>query len=133
MELPYLHRAHVEQLSREVAAALEKSGFDALAVHSGAPLKRTDADDQYWPLRPTPHFQHWLPLAEPGCLLVVVPGRKPFLVRPRAQSFWEAPASPEVDYFWSSFEVVEALPPLPRGRVAFVGDDARAGAELKIA
>src|SRR2546423_1236730 len=71
MELPYLHRAHVEQLSREVAAALEKSGFDALAVHSGAPLKRTDADDQYWPLRPTPHFQHWLPLEGPrrcgGC------------------------------------------------------------------
>ncbi|TMA13949.1 MAG: Xaa-Pro dipeptidase, partial [Deltaproteobacteria bacterium] len=97
----------MDQLSREVAAALDKTGFDALAVHSGAPLKRTGADDQYWPLRPTPHFQHWLPLAEPGCLLIVVPGRKPVLVRPPAQSFWEAPAPPEVDHFWSSFEVVE--------------------------
>src|SRR5438445_2949592 len=133
MDLRYLHRGHVEELSRNIAAALEKTGFSALAVHSGAPLKRTDADDQYWPLRPTPHFQHWLPLAEPGCLLIVVPGRKPVLARPAAQSFWEAPAPPEVDHFWSSFELVEALPPLPAGRVAFVGDEERAAAELKIA
>ncbi len=123
----------MEELSQNIAAALEKTGFSALAVHSGAPLKRTDADDQYWPLRPTPHFQHWLPLAEPGCLLIVVPGRKPVLARPAAQSFWEAPAPPEVDHFWSSFELVEALPPLPAGRVAFVGDEERAAAELKIA
>src|SRR5438105_3707415 len=124
MELRYLHRAHVEQLSREVAAALEKSGFDALAVHSGAPLKRTQADDQYWPLRPTPHFQHWLPLAEPGCLLIVTPGRKPVLVRPPAQSFWEAPPPLETDYFWDSFEVVERPPALPGSRLAFSGDAA---------
>jgi len=133
MDLGYLHRGHVEELSQNIAAALEKTGFSALAVHSGAPLKRTDADDQYWPLRPTPHFQHWLPLAEPGCLLILVPGRKPVLARPAAQSFWEAPAPPEVDHFWSSFELVEALPPLPAGRVAFVGDEERAAAELKIA
>src|SRR5438132_789945 len=133
MDLRYLHRGHVEELSRNIAAALENTGFSALAVHSGAPLKRTDADDQYWPLRPTPHFQHWLPVAEPGCLLIVVPGRKPVLARPAAQSFWEAPAPPEVDHFWSSFELVEALPPLPAGRVAFVGDEERAAAELKIA
>jgi Xaa-Pro dipeptidase len=133
MDLRYLHRAHVEQLSREVAAALEKTGFDALALHSGAPLKRTEADDQHWPLRPTPHFQHWLPLAEPGCLLILVPGRQPVLVRPPVRSFWESPAPPEEDHFWASFEVVELVPPLPPGRVAFVGDEARAAAELKIA
>src|SRR6267143_5581227 len=132
MDLRYLHRGHVEELSRNIAAALEKTGFSALAVHSGAPLKRTDADDQYWPLRPTPHFQHWLPLAEPGCLLIVVPGRKPLLVRPPVQSFWEAPPAPESDHFWGSFEVVETVPQLPGGRVAFVGDDARAAAGLKI-
>jgi Xaa-Pro dipeptidase len=133
MDLGHLHRAHVEQLSREVAAALEKTGFTALAVHSGTPLKRTGADDQYWPLRPTPHFQHWLPLAEPGCLLMVVPGRKPVLVRPPVQSFWEASPAAESDHFWASFELVEAVPPLPAGRMAFVGDDGRAAAELKIA
>src|SRR2546423_5809683 len=133
MDLRYLHREHVGELSRDIAAALEKTGFSALAVHSGAPLKRTDADDQYWPLRPTPHFQHWLPLAEPGCLLLVVPGRKPVLFRPPVQSYWEAPAPPQGDHFWASFEVVEAVPPRPPGRVAFVGDEAGAAAGLKIA
>jgi len=132
MDLGDLHRAHVGQLLRQVAAPLEYGGFSALVVHSGTPLKRTDADDQYWPLRPTPHFQHWLPLAEPGCLLIVVPGRKPVLVHPRPQSFWEAPAPPETDHFWDSFEVVDAAPAFPKGRVAFVGDDAAAAAALKI-
>src|SRR5438067_95407 len=132
MDLANLHRAHVGQLLHGVAEALEKSGFTALVLHSGTPLKRTDADDQFWPLRATPHFQHWLPLAEPGCLLIVVPGRKPVLVRPRPQSFWEAPAAPETDHFWDSFEVTEVAPGLPGGRVAFVGDDAAAAAALKI-
>jgi Xaa-Pro dipeptidase len=132
MDVGNLHRAHVGQVSQRVADALEKCGFTALTVHSGTPVKRTDADDQYWPLRPTPHFQHWLPLAEPGCLLIVVPGRKPVLVRPQQQSFWEAPAPPETDHFWDSFEVVDAAPDLPAGRVAFVGDDATAAAALKI-
>src|SRR5437660_878657 len=81
MDLASLHRAHVESLQRGVAAALEKTGFGALAIHSGSPVKRTEADDAYWSLRPTPHFQHWLPLAEPGGLLVVQPGKQPKLVR----------------------------------------------------
>jgi hypothetical protein len=54
------------------------------------------------------------------------------LVRPPVRSFWEAPAPPESDHFWSSFEVVETAPKLPPGRIAFVGDDARAAAALKI-
>src|SRR5438067_1734149 len=105
MDLAALHRAHVETLSRGTEAALEKAGFAAVAIHSGTALKRTEADDQYWPLRPTPHFQHWLPLAEPGCWLVIAPGRKPSLHRSLEYSFWEAPAAPESDHFWGSFEV----------------------------
>jgi Xaa-Pro dipeptidase len=133
MDFKNLHRAHVEELARGAAAALEKTGFSALIVHSGTPSKRTEADDQYWPLRPTPHFQHWLPLAEPGCLLIAAPGRQPVLVRPPIQSFWEAPAPPQSDHFWDSFDVMEAVPQLPTGRIAFVGDDARAAAALRIA
>ncbi|MGZ6123400.1 MAG: hypothetical protein ACXWLR_00480, partial [Myxococcales bacterium] len=133
MDLFSLHRAHVQQLSRLVAAALERTGFSALVVHSGTPVKRTEADDQFWPLRVTPHFQHWMPLAEPGCLLIVAPSRKPILVRPPVRSYWEAPAPPESDHFWESFEVVDKPPPLPAGRAAFVGDDARAAAARGIA
>lgn len=132
MDLASLHRAHVDQLLSRTSSALEKGGYSALAIHSGAPLKRTEADDQYWPLRPTPHFQHWLPLSDPGCVLVIAPGRKPHLHRPRSQSFWEAPAEPETDHFWGSFEVSEDKPRFPAGKVAFVGDDARAAAALGI-
>src|SRR3954451_5658791 len=74
-----LHREHAGILQKGVEQALSASGFDALAIHSGTPLKRTEADDQYWSLRPTPHFQHWAPLTEPGCLVVGRPGKKPLL------------------------------------------------------
>src|SRR5438132_6840519 len=104
MDLASLHRAHVETLQRGTAAALSESGFSALVIHSGTALKRTEADDQYWPLRPTPHFQHWLPLAEPGCLLAIEPGRAPRLTRTLEPSYWEMPAPPESDHFWGAFE-----------------------------
>ena len=132
MDLGYLHKSHVDELSQGVAEALEKFGFSTLLLHSGTPLKRTAADDQYWPLRPTPHFQHWTPLAEPGCLLIVTPGKRPVLVKPPAASFWEAPPQPESDHFWASFELVESVPPLPPGRAAFVGDDLQAAAALEV-
>ena len=127
-----LHRAHVSRLAADTGQALRKHGYDALVVHSGAPQKRAQADDQYWPLRVTPEFQHWLPLMEPGCALVVEPGRKPRLLRLRETNFWEALALPETDHFWGSFDVVEASSApamrdlLPRAHVAFIGDEVAA-------
>ena len=134
-----LHRAHVSRLAADTGQALRKHGYDALVVHSGAPQKRTQADDQYWPLRVTPEFQHWLPLMEPGCALVVEPGRKPRLLRLRETNFWEALALPETDHFWGSFDVVEASSApamrdlLPRARVAFIGDEVAAAEAWGIA
>ncbi len=132
MDLESLHRAHIAQVSKGTAAALEEAGFAALLIHSGTPLKRTLADDNFFPLRITPHFHHWLPLQEAGCTLLVVPGRKPQLFRPAELNIWEAPAPPESDHFWSAFEVSAGAPLLPAGRVAFVGDDLRAAATLGI-
>src|SRR5258708_36844908 len=132
MDLESLHRRHVEQLSGKTAAALEKTGYAALLLHSGTPLKRTGADDQYWSLRVTPHFHHWLPLQESGSSLLIVPGRRPRLFRPDEQSIWEAPVPPESDHFWGAFEVSRGAPVLPQGRIAFVGDDLRAAEALGI-
>jgi Xaa-Pro dipeptidase len=131
-QLESLHRAHVEELQRGVAGALENAGFSALAIHSGTPLKRTETDDQFWPLRVTPHFQHWLPLAEAGCVLLVQPGKRPRLVRSPQQSFWETPAPPETDHFWSAFEVSEDARPLVPAGAAFIGDDLRAAEAMNI-
>src|SRR5579864_9322252 len=39
--------------------------WDVIAIHSGSLLRRSEFDDQFWPLRPTPHWQHWLMLNEP--------------------------------------------------------------------
>src|SRR5882762_4549715 len=134
-----LHRAHVSRLAADTGQVLREHGYDGLVIHSGAPQKRTLADDQYWPLRVTPEFQHWLPLAEPGCALVVEPGRKPRLLRLRETNFWEALAPPDSDHFWGSFDVAEvaseaaARELVPRGRVAFIGDEGAAAAAWGIA
>jgi Xaa-Pro dipeptidase len=139
LDLESLYRAHAQIVLRRTAAALQQNGWDALAIHSGSPQKRTNVDDNYWPLRPTPEFQHWAPLSEPGCAIIVESGKKPKLVRLLSTSFWEDPAPPECDWFWSSFEVVELRDPaavrehVPRGRVAFLGDDLEAAAAWGIA
>jgi Xaa-Pro dipeptidase len=134
MDLAALYREHLEKLSRGAAAALQKAGFDALLIHSGNPVKKTEADDQYWALRVTPHFHHWLPLTEPGCAVVLVPGHQPKLHRAVHDSFWEALREPESDHFWAGFEVLGPAKrgELPQGRIAFVGDDLRAARELGI-
>jgi Xaa-Pro dipeptidase len=132
MDLASAYRTHIETVSAGVAAALEKTGHTALLVHSGTPLKRTETDDQYWALRVTPHFHHWLPLTEPGCAVLFVPGEKPALLRAVHDSYWEALREPESQHFWAEFEVrgPAKKDELPAGRVAFVGDDLRAAREL---
>jgi Xaa-Pro dipeptidase len=132
-ELDLLYLRHVAMLEGAVAKALEGGGWDAVVVHSGAPLPRSVYDDQCWPLRPCPHFQHWAPLAEPDALIVVRPGRRTRLVRTAHPSFWEAPAPPETEAFHGAFDVVtakgapEARALVGGGRVAFVGEDASRG------
>jgi Xaa-Pro dipeptidase len=138
-ELSRLHREHVAQLQRGAGAALEAAGYGAVALHSGTPQLRTRFDDRFWPLQPSPCFQHWLPLAEPGCVLVVSTGKQPIVMRTRETSFWEAPAPPETDHFWGPFAVRDIPHPqaakehLPPGRTAFIGDDLAAAAALGFA
>ena len=66
-DLTSLYREHLDQLGARYADALTTCGYEAVVVHSGSSLKRSEFDDQYWPLRVTQHFQHWLPLADPDC------------------------------------------------------------------
>lgn len=125
-----LYRAHVSALDKGYAVALSAAGFDGVVIHSGTPTKRTNVDDQYWPLRPTPEFQHWVPLSEPHCYVIVEAGKKTRLVWPESKDFWERPAAPEATHFMSVLDVSrDAAPDLPKGkRYCFIGDDtARAG------
>jgi Xaa-Pro dipeptidase len=124
-----LHRAHLAELERRYGRALAEHGYDALVIHSGVPVARTAFDDQYWPLRPTPHFQHWLPLAQPDCALLVRPGQRPKLIWAQPPNFWEKPATPESDFWLTQFDIVvvedaaDARAHLhPSGKLAFVGE-----------
>src|SRR6185436_17986586 len=104
-------------------------GYDAVVVHSGTPRKKTEFDDQFWPLRVTPHFQHWLPLVTAGSALLIRPGARPKLLWLREENFWEQPPEVPGHYWQGSFEIVqlatqrEMRPLIPRGRVAFIGED----------
>jgi Xaa-Pro dipeptidase len=121
---------HVADLQQRSARVLQDQGWDAIAIHSGSLAKRSRYDDQYWPLRVCPHFQYWLPLAEPDCALVVRPGQRAKLLRRADTSFWENPAPPESEAFREAMDVVPLRDPadvkqyLGAGRVAFVGEDA---------
>ena len=125
-----LHRAHVGELERRYARALSEHGYDAVAIHSGVAKSRTSFDDQYWPLRPTPEFQHWLPLAQADCVLLVRPGQRPRLIWCQPPNFWEKPPLPESDFWLAPFDIVvvedvaDARAHLhPSGRIAFVGEE----------
>jgi Xaa-Pro dipeptidase len=128
-ELDRLYVDHVTWLEDAVAGVLARQGWDAVVLHSGSPTPRSVFDDQSWPLRLCPHFQHWVPLAEPDCILVVRPGKRPCLVRAASPSFWEGPPEPETDAFTRTFDVVAAPTAeaarnhVGGGRVAFVGED----------
>ena len=138
-DLVSLYPDHLARLAQGYARALDANGFDAVVIHSGTARKRVDVDDQYWPVRPTPHLQHWVPLAEPDALLVVRPGRRPSLLRVTRFDFWEHPFAPEGDHFAPHFDAVsldaidDAKAHLPAGRVAFVGDDRSRAALLGFA
>jgi Xaa-Pro dipeptidase len=121
--LPRLHRAHVDELGRRYAPLFARFGVDALVVHSGTAQRKTRYDDQYWPLRPNPHFQHWLALEEAGALLVVRPARTTVLWRSTTFDFWEAPA--RVDRaMLEPFEVREVTGALPLAEIVASGERA---------
>jgi Xaa-Pro dipeptidase len=127
-----LHRAHVSELERRYAQALAENGYDAVVIHSGVAKSRTAFDDQFWPLRPAPEFQHWLPLGQPDCALLIRPGHRPKLIWPQPPNFWEKPALPETDFWLPQFDgiVVEDAADArahlhPSGKLAFVGEETR--------
>ncbi len=129
-ELDSLYLRHVATLHAAFESLLAEHGWDAVVLHAGSPAARSTFDDQKWPLRPCPHFQHWVPLAEADAVLVVRPGRRPLLVRAAATSFWEAPAPPETEAFRDGMDVTtagsagEVRSLVGGGHVAFVGEDA---------
>jgi Xaa-Pro dipeptidase len=139
--LPALYADHLAELDRRYVGVCRDAGLDGIVIHSGTALKKSQFDDQFFPLVVVPTFRHWLPLAVEGCALWVRPGQKPVLFSNVATSFWEGPLPVESDHFWSGFEVREVTTAgqirealaHAVGRTAFVGEDHAFGRALGFA
>ncbi len=123
-----LFRSHVAVLDAAYDRILAAHQLDAVVIHSGTPKKRSAYDDQYWPLRPTPHFEHWIALGEAGCLLVKQVGKPARVIWPRVTDFWERPRPPEIEHVQDALELLrcsfaQVSDFVPTGHVAFVGED----------
>ena len=135
--LSQLYRDHIRTVEARYAAALAATGFDVVIVHSGTPKKRTELDDQYFPLRPTPEFHLWAPLTDPDCFVVFESGKKAQLVWPECKSFWERPAPPNATHFMATLDVRRIDQPdlaaFTGKRVAWYGEDVARASTLGIA
>ena len=131
LDLADAYRYHLRVIEGRYGAAMQTLGLDRLVIHSGTPKPRTVFDDQFWNLRPTPHFQHWLALAEADSALVIEPGKRPKLVWHRSTSIWEQPPEPEWMEWTSFFDIVtvgtpdevKAHLPAQDAKTAFLGED----------
>lgn len=123
-----LYQRHIEYVQTAYEGAIAAAGFDALVLHSGCATLQSRFDDQYWPFKPTPTFAHWLPLRRPDVALLVQPGKRPIVISPVVEDFWEGELEPESHLFWSVFDRIDihdlnsVRTHLPGGRVAFIGD-----------
>src|SRR3989338_11676271 len=93
--LDRLYGHHVADLTLRTRGVLAETEWDALVFHSGTPLRRSMFDDQYWPLRPVPHFEHWAHLPWPYGAIVVWTERSPQLSFCRTSDFWEGWKEPD--------------------------------------
>ena len=120
---------HVAALERAYAHVLAEHRFDGVVIASGRATIKNRFDDQWWPLAVTPTFSHWLPLREPDAALVIVPGKRPRLVRVKHEDYWDSAPQAESDHFWDAFDVVEVASAaeiarhLPEGHVALVASE----------
>jgi Xaa-Pro dipeptidase len=132
-----LFQAHLARLQSRYETVLKTHALDAIVIHSGTPKKRSEFDDQFFALRPTPHFQHWVALEEPECVILVRAGHKPKLFWPIIDSFWEKPRAPEMAHAENAFELERpkgtwSLKDTLPARTAFVGENAARAAEWGI-
>ena len=137
--LALLYLNHIRAVEARYAAAITGAGFDVVVIHSGSPKKRSEWDDQFFPLRPTPEFHLWAPLTEPDCYVIFEAGKKTRLLWPESKSVWERPAAPDATYFLDMLDVhrmgdpdLKTLSSAGR-KVAFYGEDVARAATLGFA
>jgi Xaa-Pro dipeptidase len=88
-----LYSEHLRTIRQRADHALERAGYQSLAVYSGA-LAIQFLDDTIYPFKVNPHFKGWVPVTDnPECFIVYTPGEKPRLLFHRPQDYWHKPAA----------------------------------------
>ncbi len=98
-DIDQLFPAHLGELTRRADAALQASGFDAMAVYSGQ-QGCYFLDDYGWPFKANPLFHQWVPLDDaPQSWLVYTLGETPVLCFYQPEDYWHRPpAVPTADW-----------------------------------
>ncbi|MEW5305192.1 MAG: hypothetical protein WDW36_007752 [Sanguina aurantia] len=136
-DLATLYASHLQTLGERADDALATSGFDALVIAAGMPLRKF-LDDQDQPFIVSPQFKHWLPLTDaPGSWIIYTPGRKPKLVFLQPRDYWHVVPDAPSGYWISHFDITivrtaaDAVAQLPHGNHAILAaaHSAQAGVE----
>ncbi len=131
---PGAYPSHVAARQAQAEAVLEATGYDALVLHSGQPM-RYFADDTDAPHHPNAHFASWVPVEGPHHLLLIRPGARPKLVRFAPEDFWYEQAPVGEPYWLEQYDYCEVASQdlawsevsLP-GKLAYCGDSPEAAA-----
>jgi Xaa-Pro dipeptidase len=126
--LDQLYEPHLQTLMQRTEKSLERSGFDALVIHAGAP-PTLFLDDQDYPFKVNPHFKAWVPIVDnPKCILVFAPGSRPKVLFHQPGDYWHKPAPLPQAPWTAAVDLIAMDDPSKAGhlwdklgRVAFIG------------
>jgi Xaa-Pro dipeptidase len=129
MSLDRLFADHIRALRSRVDAALEDSGFEALAIFAGRAHTQF-LDDQPYPFKANPHFKWWTPLQDAAdCWIIYEPRETLQLVFLQPLDYWHKPPESPTGYWTKHFDVrVVREPEQARAQVrrskrcAFIGE-----------
>lgn len=129
MSLDILFADHIRILRARTDAALQASGFDALAIFAGRSHVQF-LDDQPYPFKANPHFKWWVPLQEASdCWIVYEPQRPIRLVFLQPLDYWHKPPEIPAGYWTRHFDIRVIREPAHArshvtvaGRCAFIGE-----------
>jgi Xaa-Pro dipeptidase len=85
--------------------ALNGSGFDSIAIHSGRTWMQF-LDDQPYPFKVNPHFKAWIPLLNaPDCWILYQPAKPIQLLFLQPDDYWHKPPALPAEYWTPHFSI----------------------------
>jgi Xaa-Pro dipeptidase len=126
-----LYQAHIAELTAAYERVMASENLDAIVLQGGVAKKKSQFDDQWFPLRMLPHFQHWAPgFSEAGATLVLTAGKRPKLFWEQRENFWERAPEPDWNFLGGALDLERAEWKPGSGKQAVVAEGDAGNAEL---